>query len=117
MLDETCAGKFDNILNFRGFNKMQGKSPFDGDQVWWGRPWTRSQSISSFWLRRSSYPEPWRRSRKKPKPTAFEDIDFPRCDEGDELAAVFGQCWRKSWMVLTVGNYRTKAIKTKGSKK
>ncbi|WCI86485.1 phage BR0599 family protein [Pseudomonas aeruginosa] len=34
LLDETCAGKFDNILNFRGFNKMQGKSPFDGDQVW-----------------------------------------------------------------------------------
>ncbi|OPD98242.1 hypothetical protein AO989_33110 [Pseudomonas aeruginosa] len=21
---------------------------------------------------------------QKPKPTAFEDIDFPRCDEGDE---------------------------------
>ena len=51
------------------------------------------------------------------KPTAFEDIDFPRCDEGDEQVAVFGQCWSKSWMVLTVGNYRTKAIKTKGSKK
>ncbi len=54
---------------------------------------------------------------QKPKPTAFEDIDFPRCDEGDEQVAVFGQCWSKSWMVLTVGNYRTKAIKTKGSKK
>ncbi|HEK0059697.1 TPA: hypothetical protein SMO22_003937 [Pseudomonas aeruginosa] len=54
---------------------------------------------------------------QKPKPTAFEDIDFPRCDEGDEHVAVFGQCWSKSWMVLTVGNYRTKAIKTKGSKK
>ncbi len=30
---------------------------------------------------------------------------------------ILGQCWSKSWMVLTVGNYRTKAIKTKGSKK
>ncbi len=30
---------------------------------------------------------------------------------------MFGQVWSKGWMVLTVGNYRTKAIKTKGSKK
>lgn len=51
------------------------------------------------------------------KPAAFEDIDFPLCDEGEEQTVVFGQAWMKSWMVLTVGNYRTKAIKTKGSKK
>ncbi|MBG6291403.1 hypothetical protein I5I61_28435 [Pseudomonas nitroreducens] len=54
---------------------------------------------------------------KKPKPTAFEDIDFPLSKEGEEIGAVFGQKWTKSWMVLTVGNYRTKSIKTKGSKK
>jgi len=54
---------------------------------------------------------------KKPKPTAFEDIDFPLCEEGEEKTAVFGQVWTKSWMVLTVGNYRTKAIKSKGGKK
>lgn len=52
-----------------------------------------------------------------PKPAAFADIDFPLSDEGSEQAAVFGQVWTKSWMVLTVGNYRTRAIKTKGSKK
>lgn len=54
---------------------------------------------------------------KKPKPTAFEDIDFPLSKEGEDIGAVFGQKWSKSWMVLTVGNYRTKPIKTKGSKK
>jgi len=54
---------------------------------------------------------------KQPRPTAFEDIDFPLCQEGEEQSAVFGQVWSKGWMVLTVGNYRTKAIKTKGSKK
>lgn len=54
---------------------------------------------------------------QKQKPTAFEDIDFPLCKEGEEKTAVFGQVWSKGWMVLTVGNYRTKAIKSKGSKK
>ncbi|RUI34537.1 hypothetical protein [Pseudomonas aeruginosa] len=68
--------------------------------------------VASYILSSALAPKP-----QKPKPTAFEDIDFPRCDEGDEQVAVFGQCWSKSWMVLTVGNYRTKAIKTKGSKK
>lgn len=29
----TCASKFGNIINFRGFPHMDGKSPFDGDQV------------------------------------------------------------------------------------
>lgn len=54
---------------------------------------------------------------KAPKPTAFADIDFPLCQEGEEKSAVFGQKWSKSWMVLTVGNYRTKAIRSKGGKK
>ncbi|WP_236173607.1 hypothetical protein [Pseudomonas pseudonitroreducens] len=54
---------------------------------------------------------------KAPKPTAFEDIDFPLCEEGESKGAVFGQCWTPGWFVLTVGNYRTKAIRTKGSKK
>lgn len=51
------------------------------------------------------------------KPTAFEDIDFPRAEEGAEQTAVFGQCWSKSWMVLTVGNYRTRRVKVKGGGK
>ncbi|NMY40568.1 hypothetical protein HBN76_04550 [Pseudomonas sp. WS 5013] len=54
---------------------------------------------------------------KSPKPTAFEDIDFPLCDEGEDKTAVFGQVWQKGWMVLTVGNYRTKKIKSEGGKK
>lgn len=30
----TCHGKFGNEPNFRGENKLQGESPFDGNQVW-----------------------------------------------------------------------------------
>lgn len=54
---------------------------------------------------------------KGPKPAAFSDIDFPLCEEGESKGAVFGQCWSESWFVITVGNYRTKAIFSKGSKK
>lgn len=53
---------------------------------------------------------------EKPQPTAFDDIDFPQSDEGTEASAVFGQVWTKSWMVLTVGNYRTSPVKSKGGK-
>lgn len=31
---ETCEAKFGNSLNFRGIKHLQGKSPFDGNQVW-----------------------------------------------------------------------------------
>lgn len=33
-LIETCNSKFSNKVNFRGQNKLQGQSPFDGNQVW-----------------------------------------------------------------------------------
>ncbi|WP_339844283.1 phage BR0599 family protein [uncultured Halopseudomonas sp.] len=33
-LAETCDGKFDNLDNMRAIPHLQGKSPFDGDQVW-----------------------------------------------------------------------------------
>lgn len=52
-----------------------------------------------------------------PKPTAFEDIDFPQPDEGTPQCVVFGDCWSGDWTVLAVGNYRTTPIKTKGGKK
>jgi hypothetical protein len=68
--------------------------------------------VASYLISAALAPKP-----KAPKPTAFEDIDFPLCEEGEEKTAVFGQVWTKSWMVLTVGNYRTKAIKTGGGKK
>lgn len=54
---------------------------------------------------------------KAAKPTSFEEIEFPLCDEGEEKTAVFGQVWSPGWMVLTVGNMRTRAIKSKSSKK
>ncbi|MCP8465184.1 hypothetical protein NK553_14625 [Pseudomonas sp. ZM23] len=68
--------------------------------------------VASYILQRALAPKP-----KQPKATAFADIDFPLCKEGEEITAVFGQKWTKSWMVLTVGNYRTKPIRVKGSKK
>ena len=68
--------------------------------------------VGSYLINAAFAPKP-----KQPKPTAFEDIDFPLCEEGEPKTAVFGQVWTKSWMVLTVGNYRTKAIKSKSSKK
>jgi len=33
-LIETCHSKYGNELNFRGENKLQSSSPFDGNQVW-----------------------------------------------------------------------------------
>lgn len=55
--------------------------------------------------------------QKKPKPALFSDFDFPRCDEGTEKSVIFGQVWTPDWMVLSVRNQRSKAIKSKGSKK
>lgn len=68
--------------------------------------------VASYILQTALAPKP-----KAPKPTAFEDIDFPLCEEGEDKGAVFGQVWSESWFVITVGNYFTKAIVTKGSKK
>lgn len=50
----------------------------------------------------------------KPKPPALGDFDFPQIDEGTPQIVVFGDCWIEPWMVLGVGNYRTKAIKSGG---
>lgn len=57
-----------------------------------------------------------------PKPqsavaAAFEDFDFPTADEGTPQAVFFGDCWSEDWMVMSVGRYRTVAIKSKGGKK
>lgn len=52
-----------------------------------------------------------------PPPAAFEDFDFPSAEEGTPQAVFFGDCWTEDWMVLSVGNYRTNAIKSKGGKK
>lgn len=68
--------------------------------------------IASYVLSQALAPKP-----DSPKPAAFSDFDFPLCDDGEEKTAYFGDCWAEDWMVLTVGNYRTKAIKSKGGKK
>ncbi|WP_236200238.1 hypothetical protein [Pseudomonas pseudonitroreducens] len=68
--------------------------------------------IASYIISTALAPKP-----KSPKAPAFEDFDFPLSEEGGEKSAVFGQCWTPSWTVLTVGNYRTKAIRSKGGKK
>ncbi len=52
-----------------------------------------------------------------PKPTAFEDFDFPVAEVGSAQYVIFGDVWIKDWMVLTYGNFRTTKIKTEGGKK
>lgn len=64
---------------------------------------------ASFILSKVLAPKP------QPKPTAFEDIDFPRCDRWRRTGRRSGQRWSKSLDGAGRGNYRTKAIKTKAS--
>lgn len=52
-----------------------------------------------------------------PKAAAFEDFDFPQCEEGTPQCVVFGDVWTEDWMVLGVGDYRTEAIRKRGGKK
>lgn len=53
-----------------------------------------------------------------PQPAAFEDFEFPQADEGTPQAVYFGECWSTSWMVLSVGDYRSTPIyKKSGGKK
>jgi hypothetical protein len=68
--------------------------------------------VASFILQYAMRPD-----TQKPKPTAFEDIDFPQSEEGTPIAVIFGDCWSSDWMVLGVGNYRTSAIVKDGGKK
>ncbi|MEW6459615.1 hypothetical protein ACOQNP_18170 [Ectopseudomonas khazarica] len=68
--------------------------------------------VASFIINQANQPKP-----QKPKPAFFQDFDFPRCDEGAEKVWIFGQVWMKDWMVLSVRNQRSRAIKVKGSKK
>lgn len=49
-------------------------------------------------------------------PVAFDEIDFPQCDEGTPQCVFFGDCWTQDWTVLTVGNYRTEPIRSEGGK-
>lgn len=54
---------------------------------------------------------------KVPKPAALEEFDFPQFEEGTAQIIVFGDVWLPDWMVIWYGNYRTKDIKSKGTKK
>ena len=48
---------------------------------------------------------------KVAKPPALTDWEFPVADEGTPQSVWFGDCWSPSWMVLGVGNYRTRPVK------
>lgn len=54
---------------------------------------------------------------EKPKAASMEDIEVPQIDEGTPMAVTFGDCWASDWIVLGMGNFRTRAIRTKGGKK
>lgn len=50
-------------------------------------------------------------------PQSFDASSLPVADEGTRIIEVFGDVNVGTWMVLGYGNYRTKKIKTKSSKK
>lgn len=52
----------------------------------------------------------------KPKPAALSEFDLPIADEGTPQCVIFGDCWTGDWQVLSYGDFRTKAIKTKSGK-
>ena len=69
--------------------------------------------VASYLLEAALAPKP-----KNAKPAALGDFDIQQVDEGTPQAIVFGDCWRKDWMILAYGNYRTAAIrKDDGAKK
>ena len=45
------------------------------------------------------------------KAAAFEDIEFPQCEEGTPQCVIFGDVWISDWTVLAVGNYKVVPIK------
>jgi len=51
------------------------------------------------------------------KPSTLDDFDFPQIEEGTPQAVCFGECWIDDWMVLGVGNFKTRAIKSSGGGK
>lgn len=69
--------------------------------------WNVFLLMSSVVLSRVFQPKP-----VAPKPTAFEEIDFPQFEEGAPQEVFFGDCWTESWMVLAVGNYRTSPVRS-----
>lgn len=77
-------------------------------QIWW----QIAQFIAALVVSYALAPKP-----KAPKPAAFEDFDFPQFEEGTPQMVIFGDVWIEDWMVLTAGNYRNTAIKTKSGKK
>ena len=50
------------------------------------------------------------------KPATLSDFDLPQVDEGTPQCVVFGDVWVNDWMVLSYGNLRVKAIKSKSGK-
>lgn len=52
----------------------------------------------------------------KPKKAALEDFDLPVPEEGTPHIVVFGDCWIKDWTVLTFGNLRSSAVRSKSGK-
>lgn len=51
-----------------------------------------------------------------PKPAALDEFELPQPEEGTPQCVIFGDCWTKDWQVLSYGNLRTRAIKTKSGK-
>lgn len=74
--------------------------------------WQLITMIASVLISAALAPKPTR-----PEPATLQDFDIPQIDEGTPQCVVFGECWTSDWQVLGKGNFRTKDVKTKSSKK
>lgn len=54
---------------------------------------------------------------QQPEAATFSDFDIPQTDDGTPLTVFFGTCTTKSWTVLGLGNFRTRAVKAGSAKK
>lgn len=68
--------------------------------------------VVSFIIRTVFAPKP-----QDAKPAALKDFDFPQVEEGTPQPVIFGEVWTTDWMVLGVGNYRSRAITSSGGGK
>lgn len=51
-----------------------------------------------------------RKTSTPPKAAGLEDMQFPQSTEGTPQMVIFGDVWVRDWMVLGVGNFRTRPI-------
>jgi len=67
--------------------------------------WYIGSMIVSYFISSLLTPTP-----EAPKPSAFDDFNFPQLEEGTPQIVIFGDCWLEDWCILGLGNFRTEEI-------